>query len=68
MKKGLIVQLHANFEQLVHQEEESGIEFWLARDLQKALGYDRWGNFDKVIDKAISACKQSCYEKREPFS
>ncbi len=34
MKKELIVQLHASFEQLVHTEEESGVEFWLARDLQ----------------------------------
>ena len=30
MKKELIVQLHASFEQLVHREEESGVEFWLA--------------------------------------
>ena len=67
MKRELIVQLHANFEQLVHQEEESGIEFWLARDLQKALGYDRWENFDKVNDKAISACEQSDYEKQDHF-
>ena len=39
MKKELIVQLHASFEQLVHREEESGVEFWLARDLQEVLGY-----------------------------
>jgi len=59
MKKELIVELHASFEQLVHVEEESGIEFWLARDLQNILGYDRWENFEKVIKKAISACKNS---------
>ena len=67
MKKELIVQLHASFEQLVHREEESGIEFWLARDLQTVLGYDRWENFAKVIAKAISACEQSGYVGRDHF-
>lgn len=67
MKKELIVQLHASFEQLVHTEEENGIEFWLARDLQKVLGYDRWENFEKVIEKAISACCKSGYEVKGHF-
>ncbi len=67
MKKELIVQLHASFEQLVHKEEESGIEFWLARDLQRVLGYDRWENFEKVIERAVSACEKSGYETRDHF-
>jgi len=32
-------------------------EFWLARELYKVLGYDRWENFEKVIAKAKVACK-----------
>jgi DNA-damage-inducible protein D len=67
MKKDLIVQLHTSFEQLVHREQESGVEFWLARDLQKPLGYDRWENFLKVIDRAISACEKSGYEIHDHF-
>ena len=67
MKKELIVQLHASFEQLAHREEQSGVEFWLARDLQKVLGYDRWENFGKVIEKAVSACDKSGYETRNHF-
>lgn len=67
MKKELIIQLHASFEQLVHVEEESGIEFWLARDMQTVLGYDRWENFEKVIKKAISACETSGYEIHDHF-
>ncbi|NLE39916.1 MAG: hypothetical protein GX621_18005 [Pirellulaceae bacterium] len=62
MKKELIVQLHSRFEQLVHREEESGVEFWLARDLQQVLGYDRWENFAKVIKKAITACEKTGYD------
>jgi len=38
MKKELIVQLHASFEEMVHVEEEAGVEFWLARDLQEVPG------------------------------
>jgi DNA-damage-inducible protein D len=41
MKKELIVKLHASFEELIHVEEETGVEFWLARDLQELLGYQR---------------------------
>lgn len=34
-------------------------DIWSARDLQKVLGYTKWENFDKVIDKAKIACKWS---------
>lgn len=34
-------------------------EFWYARELQIALGYAKWGNFKKVIEKAIAACDNS---------
>jgi DNA-damage-inducible protein D len=36
-----------------------GIECWSARELQKLLGYSKWENFDKVIDKAKSACENA---------
>jgi DNA-damage-inducible protein D len=67
MKKEIIVQLHADFEQLLHKEEDRGIEFWLARDLQKILGYDRWENFEKVINKAITACEKAGYVQKDHF-
>ena len=40
MEKQIIVQLHKDFEQSVYTDQETGMEFWLARDLQKLLGYD----------------------------
>ena len=43
MKKEMIVKLHADFEDLLHVEPDSGVEYWTARDLQGVLGYDRWG-------------------------
>ncbi|MGW8256939.1 MAG: DNA damage-inducible protein D [Thermoguttaceae bacterium] len=68
MKKELIVQLHASFEQLIHVEEKSGVEFWLARDLQEVLGYQTWRSFEQVVQKAISACQNSGYNPNDHFA
>lgn len=54
MEKEVILKLHKNFNDCVHSE--NGIEFWYARELQLLLGYDKWSNFEKVIDKAKIAC------------
>ncbi|MCK4640232.1 MAG: DNA damage-inducible protein D [Candidatus Marinimicrobia bacterium] len=67
MKKEIIVKLHSRFEQLVQMDTESRVEFWLARDLQKALGYNEWRNFQNVISKAKTACKSSGYEVSDHF-
>lgn len=66
MKKEVIVRLHASFEELVQQDEEGG-EFWLARDLQELLGYAKWENFARVIDKAKIACQGAGYEPADHF-
>ena len=57
MKKELIAQLKKSFEESAY--EEHGIEYWLARDLQKLLDYEEWRNFANVIDKAKISCKNS---------
>ena len=67
MKKELIVKLHATYEQLTHIEEETGVEFWLARDLQEVLGYQAWRNFEQVVQKAITACQNSGYNPNDHF-
>jgi DNA-damage-inducible protein D len=55
MKKEIIYRLHQSFELLVNETE--GVEFWFARDIQELLGYTKWDNFLKVIDKAKAACE-----------
>jgi DNA-damage-inducible protein D len=40
----------------IKQISEPGNEFWSASDLQKPLGYEKWENFSKVIDRAMLAC------------
>lgn len=67
MKKELVVALHAKFEQLVKIEQDTGTEFWLARELQEVLGYARWENFANVINKAKSACLNSGYKISDHF-
>ena len=47
---------------------ETDTEFWCARDLQKLLGYGKWENFSKVIDKAITSCHKAVYEPSDHFS
>jgi len=43
-------------------------EFWCARDLQNLLGYAKWENFSKVINKAITACEKAGYETTDHFA
>jgi DNA-damage-inducible protein D len=59
MEQQLIVKLHKDFEDYAHQQD--GVDFWYARDLQTLLGYDKWSNFEGVINKA----KLSCYNAGE---
>ncbi len=56
MKKEIIQNLTNNFEEH-SQKTENEIEFWFARDLQHLLGYKKWSNFLKVINKAKISCK-----------
>jgi DNA-damage-inducible protein D len=67
MKKDVVLRLHASFEELVQRNDDWGGEYWLARDLQTLLGYARWENFVKVIEKAKTACQASGYEPADHF-
>ena len=46
------------FENIKHKDKK-GNEYWLARELQKALGYKEWRKFNGVISKAILSCERS---------
>lgn len=46
------------FESIRHINEY-GQDFWYARELQIALEYKEWRNFNKVIEKAKAACEGS---------
>jgi DNA-damage-inducible protein D len=57
MKSEEIKQLVADFETAM--QVVNSIECWSARELQLLLGYSKWENFEKVINKAKEACKNA---------
>lgn len=57
MEKDLITRLNQTFEGSAFTQD--GLEYWMARDLQKLLDYTEWRNFLLVIDKAKTACVNS---------
>ncbi|MBI9038886.1 MAG: DNA damage-inducible protein D [Bacteroidales bacterium] len=58
MKKEIIKSLTQNFEDCSYITK-SGVKFWFARELQHLLGYTKWDNFIKVINKAKTSCEVS---------
>ena len=54
------------FESIKHFDE-NGNEYWYARELQKALEYNKWENFEKVIEKAKLSCLNSNYGLQDHF-
>lgn len=57
MKSTEIQSLFNQFESAASYLEQ--VECWSARDLQVLLGYTKWENFSKVIDKAKESCKNA---------
>ncbi|MCC6144315.1 MAG: DNA damage-inducible protein D, partial [Candidatus Hydrogenedentes bacterium] len=68
MKREMVTQLHAQFEGILRRDEDSCVEYWLARDLLLLLGYRSWRNFEPVIEKAISACENAGYPAMDHFA
>ncbi len=57
---------YKTFESIKHVRE-NGTEFWYARELAKVLDYTEWRNFQKVVDRAILACKNSGFAVSDHF-
>jgi DNA-damage-inducible protein D len=67
MKSDLIQSLTEDFEGHA-QQTESGVEYWLARDLQHLLGYAEWRNFNQsAVSKAKTACEVSGHAVTDHF-
>jgi DNA-damage-inducible protein D len=66
MQTDVIQNLTSTFEAHA-QQTETGVEYWLARDLQHLLGYDEWRNFNTPISKARTACEISGHKASDHF-
>jgi DNA-damage-inducible protein D len=67
MDKEIVGRLHSSFEDIIQHFPNTKTEFWCARDLQMLLGYARWENFAKVIDKAITSCQTAKIDPKDHF-
>ena len=67
MKTKLVQSLTTNFEAYT-QQTDTGIAFWLARDIQRLLGYRKWDNFLNVVSKAKTACDVSGHAVTDHFA
>jgi len=65
MKTEEIKHLFEDFESAASEIE--GVECWSARKLQRLLGYSKWENFEKVIQKAKEACIHAGEEVSDHF-
>lgn len=65
MKSEEIKHLFAQFEAAASEIE--GVECWSARELQNLLGYSKWENFEKVIQRAKDACGNAGEEVSDHF-
>lgn len=65
MEKAIISKLRNTFEDCTNNID--GVDFWYARDLQNLLGYSKWENFVKVIEKAIESCKNAGFTVPDHF-
>jgi DNA-damage-inducible protein D len=66
MKTTTIKTLIENFESHA-RKTENGIEFWLARELQVLLGYEKWDNFKILILRAKKACEMAKQRPSDHF-
>ena len=57
---------HKGFEE-IKKTKHNGSEYWTARELAPVLGYNKWENFQKVIERAMLACKNSGHAVNDHF-
>ena len=65
-KKEVTNYSQQTFENIKHIDE-NGAEFWYARELQAALEYTEWRNFEKSVKRAKEACATSGFAETDHF-
>ena len=55
------------FENLRHVDE-SGVEYWSAREIYPYLGYTQWRRFEDAIERAKESCKSASQPIEKHFA
>lgn len=50
------------------RHEDDGVEYWLARELQLVMGYEKWERFEDVIERAIRSAENTGTYSDQAFS
>ena len=58
--------MNINFESIKNMDK-NGDEYWTARELALELGYTKWENFEKVLNKSKQACLGSGQNIKDHF-
>ena len=66
MERKQIEQYKNKYDNITH--EADGVEFWYARELQQELGYERWRNFELIIQKAETSCEMAGFNVSDHFA
>ena len=67
MQKKRVEAIKLQFDSIIQKYNEPDVEFWYARDLMPLLGYERWENFAKAINRAIDSCEASGFNVNDHF-
>lgn len=59
MEKMKITMIKTKFDRTIHTLDGTDVEYWLARELMLLLGYERWENFEKAIERSMESCETS---------
>ena len=65
MDKSRIAQLKEQFDSILHVDKD--VEYCMARELQKQLGYTKWENFEAVIHRAMDSVKATGIRVEDHF-
>ena len=65
MDKSRVAQLKEQFDSILHVDKD--VEYWMARELQKQLGYTKWENFEAVIHRAMDSVKATGIRVEDHF-
>ncbi len=60
--------MKSEFDSILNVMDESSLEYWYARDLMVLLGYSKWDNFVKVVEKAEISCDKSGIDSKNHFA